>query len=161
MRQGDLEVVASYLHGYEAHLAQGRLEADGIPAWVLDEHQIRMRWWLGLALGGVKVAVRRTDAAAARSILAADHAEELAPIRENELPAQPDHCCPRCAQPPSREIRRRLYPNLPQWLALVAGLVVGFIAPHRRVAVERECSSCGHVWVTSATSARGRVRKPL
>src|SRR5262249_14666750 len=76
-RQGDLEIVGSYRFSHEAHLARAALDAAGIRAWVLDEAQIRMRWFMGDALGGIKVAVRREEAADARALLARDFSVEL------------------------------------------------------------------------------------
>ena len=56
-RQSGLEIVGNFWYIHEAELAKALLQSEGIPAWVLDEHQIRMRWHLAAALGGVKVAV--------------------------------------------------------------------------------------------------------
>jgi len=95
-RQAELEVVGTYRFPHEAQVARGVLEAFGIPAWVIDETQIRLRWYLGNALGGVKVAVRAADASTARELLSGDHSAALESIPETHLPPAPDEVCPRC-----------------------------------------------------------------
>lgn len=67
-----LVTVASYWLPYEAHLARSKLEAEGIPAALADEHTIEAQWLFSNALGGVKVMVHPLYADAARAILAAD-----------------------------------------------------------------------------------------
>lgn len=66
---GETVIVASYTRPVEAHLARGRLEAEGIQAFVLDEQAITVNPFLAPALGGVKVAVAAADASRAREIL--------------------------------------------------------------------------------------------
>ena len=67
-----LVTVASYWLPYEAHLARSKLEAQGIPAALADEHTIEAQWLFANALGGVKVMVHPLYADAARAILATD-----------------------------------------------------------------------------------------
>lgn len=95
-RRDELEVVGTYGFPHEASLAKSALEAYGVEAWVLDEKQIRLRWYMGEAAGGVKVAVRRADADTAREILGGDHSADLAAILEARLPPAPDELCPHC-----------------------------------------------------------------
>ena len=49
--------VAAYPDPLLAHIVRGRLEAEGIVAWLADEHSVLMNWDWRLALGGVKVRV--------------------------------------------------------------------------------------------------------
>ena len=49
--------VAAYPDPLLAHIVRGRLEAEGIAAWLADEHSVLMNWDWRLALGGVKVRV--------------------------------------------------------------------------------------------------------
>ena len=49
--------VAAYSDPLLAHIVRGRLEAEGIPAWLADEHSVLMFWDWRVALGGVKVRV--------------------------------------------------------------------------------------------------------
>jgi len=96
VRQGELEIVGTYRFPHEAALAKTTLEAYGVEAWVLDEKQIRLRWYMGSAAGGVKLAVRGADADTARELLGGDHSADLAAIPETRLPAAPDELCPHC-----------------------------------------------------------------
>ena len=49
--------IASFTSPLEAHMARGRLEAEGIPAFIAHENHIWAEWFLSNALGGVKVQV--------------------------------------------------------------------------------------------------------
>ena len=55
----------------EALLAQSILDSAGIQSYLVDENTIRMDWFYSNALGGIKLQVRETDAAAAAGLL--DH----------------------------------------------------------------------------------------
>jgi len=137
----DLEVVASYNFPHEADLARALLEANEIRAWVLDELQVQQRWYIARALGGVRVAVPRSEAQRAREILAKDHSAALAELPESRLPAAPEEICPRCGTAAGQETRRLIHPRL---LSLVLAFVM--TAPIRRTRVEYECPSCRHRW---------------
>lgn len=78
-----LVTVASYWLPYEAHLARSKLEAQGIPAALADEHTIEAQWLFANALGGVKVMVHPLYADAARAILAADFSALVDTPEEN------------------------------------------------------------------------------
>jgi len=105
-RESTLEIVARYWLPHEALVAKSALEAFGVPAWVLDETQIRMRWYLANTLGGVKLAVRAEDAYTAREILSGDHAADLSSIEEAALPPHPSEVCERCGLPLVADPRR-------------------------------------------------------
>lgn len=53
----DLYVVARYMIPMDANLAQGCLEAAGIPAMLLDSHLMQTDLLLAPALGGVRLLV--------------------------------------------------------------------------------------------------------
>ncbi|WP_052772939.1 DUF2007 domain-containing protein [Luteimonas sp. FCS-9] len=63
-------IVARYTDPLEAQLVCGRLQAEGIDAFVGDEHTALANWGWRLAIGGVKVHVPDADAARARAIIA-------------------------------------------------------------------------------------------
>jgi hypothetical protein len=63
-------VVATYGNVAEAHAVRNELEAAGIPAQVTDEIAGSSLFYVGSALGGVKLVVREKDVPAARKILA-------------------------------------------------------------------------------------------
>src|SRR5258706_15524442 len=89
VRQGELEIVGTYRFPHEAELARTTLGAYGVEAWVLDEKQIRLRWYMGSAAGGVKLAGRRAGAGTAPEPPGGDHSAHLAASPEARLPPPP------------------------------------------------------------------------
>lgn len=67
----DWLTVARRHDAVEAQLLLGRLQADGIDAQLADQNHVRADPLIALALGGVRVQVRRRDQALAQSIIAA------------------------------------------------------------------------------------------
>lgn len=63
--------VARLNDAVEAQLLQGRLQADGIDAQLADQNHVQADPLIAIALGGVRVQVRRRDAAIAQAIIAA------------------------------------------------------------------------------------------
>lgn len=60
-----------------AHIALGRLAAEGIEATLADQHLVQTDWLYSLAVGGIKLQVAASEAERARQILAADHSADL------------------------------------------------------------------------------------
>ena len=69
--------VATYDTVTAAHIALGRLEAEGIRAELFDDHMVQMDWLYAIALGGIKLKVSREDAARARLVLETDYSADL------------------------------------------------------------------------------------
>lgn len=69
--------VAIFSFPHEAHIARAKLESEGIPAAVADEHTINMQWLYSNALGGAKVQVPKSFENQAREILSHDYSESL------------------------------------------------------------------------------------
>src|SRR3990172_4296043 len=96
-----LVAVATFSRPADAELARGRLEAEGLRAFVADAHVVRMNWLLSQAVGGVKLMVPASEEAMAMAILnegssgASDALHEVFPDVETER-------CPRCG---SEEVR--------------------------------------------------------
>ncbi|HEX5663162.1 MULTISPECIES: DUF2007 domain-containing protein [unclassified Lysobacter] len=61
--------IASYHDPIEAHIACGRLRAEGIDAHVADDQMAVANWEWRLAVGGTRLRVADTDAERARSVL--------------------------------------------------------------------------------------------
>ncbi|MEG3072517.1 MAG: DUF2007 domain-containing protein [Peptococcaceae bacterium] len=61
--------VAAFLDVNEAHLAKGLLESEGIDALLFDERSAIVVY-TAFALGGLRLMVRESDLARAKSILA-------------------------------------------------------------------------------------------
>ena len=68
----ELVTVATYDKATDAHIALGRLAAEGIEARLFDEQMVQMDWLYAIALGGIKLRVSRGDATAARKVLETD-----------------------------------------------------------------------------------------
>lgn len=72
---GKLVQIAAYVYPWEAHLAQGRLEANGIKAFVFDEGIVTAHPFISNAVGGVKLMVEQSDAERALAILGGEGGE--------------------------------------------------------------------------------------
>jgi hypothetical protein len=88
---GKLITVATYWDPIEAGLARGRLEAAGIRSFVADEQMVGTAWYLGNAIGGVKLQVGDSDAEAALDVLSEVDAvdEDFNGDDDSDEPAQP------------------------------------------------------------------------
>jgi len=63
------ETVLTFTYPYEAHLAQGFLESNGVESFLKDEMTVQVQSLISNAVGGVKLQVRIEDMDKARSIL--------------------------------------------------------------------------------------------
>ena len=70
-------IIARFDSMPEAHIAMGRLEAEGIEAWLADEHLVQTDWLYSIAVGGIKLQVAAEDAQRASKILATDYSGRL------------------------------------------------------------------------------------
>lgn len=64
-----LVVVTTFENALEAEIARGRLESEGISAFIIDGHIVGANWGLSNAVGGVKLQVREVDLLKAKEIL--------------------------------------------------------------------------------------------
>lgn len=64
----------------DAQIALGRLEAEGIDAWLVDANFVQLDWLYAIALGGIKLQVAAVQAAAAETILTTDYSASLAEL---------------------------------------------------------------------------------
>jgi len=145
--QSGFAVVGHFSYPHEADLARTLLESVGIESWVLDDHQVRMQWHMGAALGGVKLAVDPDDAPRARALLAEDRSHLLADIPEQALPAHADECCPACASPDSSAVRTHLTASPLRWLqSIVFFGLFDILVARRRARTDWQCGRCGHHW---------------
>lgn len=77
LMQPEWVTIATFNMPYQAHLAQARLEAEGIPVFIRDEHTISINQLYSPALGGVKVQVPDVHIKQAWEILTAEQDVEL------------------------------------------------------------------------------------
>ena len=71
-----LITIASFDHPIHANLAKTRLEAEGIDCVLTNEHFAGLNWVWPLAVGGVGLQVRESDAERAADILEGEPHEE-------------------------------------------------------------------------------------
>ncbi|MEE8199941.1 MAG: transposase [Candidatus Acidoferrales bacterium] len=132
-----LVTVARFHEPALAHLCKTRLELTGVEAIVSDEHIIGLNWFYSLALGGVKVKVRESEAARAIELLGEEFPE--AELSEEVKATAPDELrCPRCH---SQSVYFQRYARKLS-LAVVVLLGLPLLFPRRRW----ECRDCGHQW---------------
>jgi len=67
--------VATFDKVIDAHIAMGRLSAEGIEARLFDENMVQVA--SAIALGGIKLRVTRGDEKAARVVLETDYSKTL------------------------------------------------------------------------------------
>lgn len=91
-----LKTVESFTDPMDAHLAKGRLEAEGIPASVAHENHIWANWMLSHALGGVKVQVAESNIDAAKVILKQHLNGEFEDSLNQEFNDIEVNSCPNC-----------------------------------------------------------------
>lgn len=65
----DLVVVARFVFPYQAHMLAGKLEAEGIQAFVHGENLMTMNILYNGLAGGVRVEVKQSDLEAAQAIM--------------------------------------------------------------------------------------------
>lgn len=112
-----------------AHLVRHRLESEGIDTWIVDENMASVYPLYNQAIGGVKVAVRESEAAIATEIL-----RDMESPVEVEVPV-----CPACGS--SHVVDN---PITYRWAVLLTLATFGLYLPvfHRR----KRCEDCGRKW---------------
>jgi hypothetical protein len=93
----------------EARLEKGRLEAEGIEAFLADEETIAMDWLLNGAIGGIKLQVAEENADRALEVLGFPLAERVerdgSDSNENPTgPAELSWTCEECGQAVSHDL---------------------------------------------------------
>jgi DNA-directed RNA polymerase subunit M/transcription elongation factor TFIIS len=129
-------VAGKYLHAYEAHIAKGLLESEGIPAEVQDEGIIGVHWLLSNAVGGVKLWVRQADLSKALEVLSRGEPEDGVSDLTPEA-TEDEEACPRCG---SKSVS---FQKLSKRLGGFS-LILGIPIPVRRN--RYRCDACGYSW---------------
>jgi hypothetical protein len=132
-----LVTVRHYRDLAEAFVGRSLLESSGIPAWIADEHLVRMVWFCSNMVGGMRLQVDERDEAAAQEILEAETPQTIT-YGEEETYMQPS--CPKCG---SAEIT--LGDGTECGRSLVALYALSIPVPPREAAWH--CHACGVRWV--------------
>ena len=137
--------VSTYTTAIEAHVVRGRLECEGIPAFVTFEQHIWAQWSLSVALGGVRVQVPRSHYEEAARVLDSIKSGGYVSDLEREIPPEAFPCCPKCQSKDCVPV---------SWSAKLALLSVFLFAiPIPYTQHLMRCGTCSRVW--SASEQRG------
>ncbi len=126
--------IATYITAIDAHLARGRLEVEGIPAFVAHEHHVGLEWNIALAMTSIKIYVHPSHAQRAVKIIAEHDRGEYALQEEQEEKI----ACPRCH---ATDISRHQM----SWKSAMIAVHLMAIPLFFRWATLK-CRSCHHEW---------------
>jgi hypothetical protein len=133
-----LITVATFSQPTEAHILKGRLEAEGIPCFLGDEHIIAAQPLYSVAVGGVKLRVTEGDEEEARAMIARIQGGMSEYILDDNIDlAAPTHTheqlieCPICE---SGHVTEKGF----------FGVVFGISLPF--VSRKYSCHACGYTW---------------
>jgi hypothetical protein len=73
----EMVTVATFDNMPDAHIALGRLRAEGVDGVLADEHLVQTDWLYSIAVGGIKLRVPEEQVPRALEILGADYSDEL------------------------------------------------------------------------------------
>ena len=127
-----LTTIATYSFPYEAQISRGRLESEGIPAFIADEQTINMQWLYSNALGGVRLQVPKAYVEQALKVLAEDGTSAL----EAEVGID-TRSCSECGSTHTEP-----YQKGKRWAFLV---FIGLDFPLYPVKNTTRCNECGHI----------------
>ncbi len=97
--------IASFREPHAAHIARAKLEAEGIPAFLADEHLAGVQWLYSDAIGGVKLCVPSDYAEEAREVISRDHSADLRGVDTSHPALALGDACPSCGSPASSSTR--------------------------------------------------------
>lgn len=120
-----LVTVSAFREPYEAHLFCGRLQTEGIVAFVAHETWIANEWPMSVAFGGVKVQVLQHEFETAREIERACCRGDYRELLLEEFGDLDDPVCPACGCTEYR--KRRPFPRAA--LAIAVSLTLGTVLP--------------------------------
>jgi hypothetical protein len=132
-----LVTVRRYRDLAEAYAGRSLLESADIPAWIADEHLVRMDWFYSNLVGGMRLQVDERDEAAAREILDEKVPPAIAYGLE-EVYVQPT--CPTCG---SADIT--FGGGTERGRSFVALYLLSIPVPAREATWH--CEACGAQWV--------------
>ena len=138
----ELITVASFETAPEAWIYQNRLEANGITAFVADEHVANAYWLYSTAIGGVKVQIPDREIKSFRRFEVLEATTTPAPLPCFEEQSFEDQSyvgdpCPQCS---SHEISFQRWPKRTIFaIWLVLGVVIPIYSPSQL------CNQCGLV----------------
>jgi len=113
--------VAAYDNYVTAHLAKGRLEAESIQCWLMDENTVTIMPIWSQALGGIKLMVPDVQAPRAQEILAS-----------LEQAHKSHHACSQCGSHNTEEISTPR--KISNWISAISTFLLGnYAIPVKKV----------------------------
>jgi hypothetical protein len=135
--ENKLITIATFPDALKAQIMRGRLEAEGIPAFIADEHTITNQPYLYMAYGGVRLQVAEQDQDRAQAIL---NAGESFPGE-----ATPEYFPDQCPNCHSDKVVETTSVNNPSLLTVLRNLL---LSHNPQPSVRRfSCSNCGYKWM--------------
>lgn len=120
--------VATYFHSTEAHIAAGRLEAEGIPVHLHGINHVSADWLVALALGGIRLQVPDQFAGPAKEALETEY----------QIDDPDPETCPDCGS-------SRFTSHSGAWkLSILAVHLLNIPLPWGKRYLQ--CKDCGHKW---------------
>lgn len=135
-----LITTAVFTNPIEAHIVRGRLEVEGIPAFVIHEHHIWANWFYSYALGGVKVQVNYSNISAAKELLEKLKNAEFEKLLEENEGTYEKISCLNCKSQSIEECR------FSERIALIVFWIFAIPIPY--IQGKLKCLSCGNKWVS-------------
>lgn len=133
--------VSTHTTAVEAHIVRGRLEIEGVPAFVAFEHHIWTNWSISVALGGVRVQVPFRYFEKAAQVIENINSGKYESELEKEFSQSEPISCPRCNSKFSTLV------NWPWKLSLVTVFMFSVPIPYTQHLMM--CGVCSHTWVAS------------
>lgn len=124
-----LVTVATFPEAMEAHIYRNRLESEGIPCVLADEHIVSNQPWHSIAYGGIKLRVRQQDLEQASAII--DEIRGIPHLEANR--------CPVCHSDKIKVERNG------KMVKRVLTLLFGVPGQAQKCT----CLTCGHEWQTA------------
>ena len=121
----------------EAELARGKLEAEGIPAFLADKYLVGLCWTYSYAIGGIKLQVPQGLAEEARNVLDTDNSAEVSESQPLGLAVSQDIACPSCG---SANVLHSKLSRKSGAISLLLGLPILFWG------TRFSCKQCSHSW---------------
>lgn len=137
--------ISTHTTAVEAHIVRGRLECEGIPAFVAFEHHVWAKWTLSLALGGVRVQVPASFGKEAAEVLKNIQEGIYESELKEEVPFSEPIRCPKCNSSMTENI------ELPWRLALFMMFMFSIPLPYTQHLMR--CKGCSHRWIASEQRA--------
>lgn len=132
--------ICTYTSPWDAHIAMGRLESEGIPVFLAHEQHIWMNWMYSNALGGVKLQVTSLNAGQAYEIINAINSGEYEEALREQFPDMKGNACPQCGCEESIS----KFSTKTITLIIFMFFACSVIFPARRD--KHSCLKCGQKW---------------